>query len=102
MAKARQREEALASVFAALDARDEAEQRVGTALEAMRELGESNSSLAELTGLTVREVAALLRLTDTDDEDTGGGDEDQDSDSHDGRDGGGDATAADGSDHRHD
>lgn len=69
--RARKRESGLAAVFTALDARDDADRRAGEALAALRELGESNGSIADLTGLSVREVSTLLRLAD------GGEEEDQ-------------------------
>jgi len=62
--RARKRESGLAAAFTALDARTDADRRAGEALAALRELGESNGSIAELTGLSVREVSALLRLAD--------------------------------------
>lgn len=80
--RARKREASLAAAFTALDAREDADRRAGQALSALRDLGESNGSIAELTGLGVREVGALLRLAgdtgdeDQDDADTGSRDDD--------------------------
>ena len=54
------REESLVAVFAALQAREEADLKVGQTLAALRELGESNSAIAELTGLRPREVSTLV------------------------------------------
>ncbi|MEL4183548.1 hypothetical protein MTQ17_09935 [Corynebacterium bovis] len=76
----KKRQKALTDVFVALDARDRAEQQAGVALVALKELGESNADLADKTGLSAREIAALLSRSEGADRDdsTGGGDESTD------------------------
>ena len=63
--RTRKREAGLVEVFAALDARDDAEMRAASALASLRDLGETVASLAELTGLTSREIGSLVKLTES-------------------------------------
>lgn len=59
--KARTRESKLVAVFSAIDARETAEAALGDALIELKELGVRQSDLAEMTGLSAREVGAAIR-----------------------------------------
>lgn len=59
--KARQRETQLAAVFTAIDGLDDARTTLGSALTQLRELGIAQGDLAQMTGLSSREVTAALR-----------------------------------------
>ena len=59
--RARQRETKLVAVFSAIDAREEAEAALGRSLLKLRDLGVAQAELAEMTGLSSREVAAAIR-----------------------------------------
>lgn len=79
--RARKREAKLVAVFSAIDARDDAQIALGDALVELRDLGVAQVDLAEMTGLSAREVGAAIRAakdntTDPDDaaNDAGGGD----------------------------
>lgn len=69
--RARKRETKLIAVFSAIDARKEAEATLGGALIELRDLGVPQSDLAEMTGLSARDVGAAIR-TAKDRLDTGG------------------------------
>lgn len=69
--KLKARQKALAKVFSALDARDDATVAAGRALAELKQLGGTNATIAEEIGLDTRDVSALLRTaraatTDTD------------------------------------
>lgn len=59
--RARKRESKLVSVFSAIDARADAEAALGEALIELKDLGVAQSDLAEMTGLSAREVGAAIR-----------------------------------------
>lgn len=59
--RARKRESKLVAVFSAIDAREEAEATLGDALIELRDLGVPQSELAEMTGLSARDVGAAIR-----------------------------------------
>ena len=59
--RARQRESKLVAVFSAIDARADAEAALGEALIELKDLGVAQSDLAEMTGLSAREVGAAIR-----------------------------------------
>ena len=59
--RARKREAKLVAVFSAIDARDDAQIALGQALVELRDLGVAQADLAEMTGLSAREVAAAIR-----------------------------------------
>ncbi|KPM11594.1 hypothetical protein QR98_0101670 [Sarcoptes scabiei] len=59
--KLKTRQKALAKVFSALDARDDATLAAGQALAELKQLGGTNATIAEEIGLDTRDVSALLR-----------------------------------------
>ncbi|HJC60427.1 MAG TPA: hypothetical protein H9755_08885 [Candidatus Dietzia intestinigallinarum] len=59
--RARKREAKLVAVFSAIDARDDAQIALGQALVELRDLGVAQADLAEMTGLSAREVGAAIR-----------------------------------------
>lgn len=59
--RARKREAKLVAVFSAIDARADAEAVLGEALIELRGLGVVQADLAEMTGLSAREVGAAIR-----------------------------------------
>lgn len=59
--RARKRESKLVAVFSAIDARAEAEAALGEALIELKDLGVAQADLAEMTGLSAREVGAAIR-----------------------------------------
>lgn len=59
--RARKRESKLVVVFSAIDARADAEAALGEALIELKDLGIAQSDLAEMTGLSAREVGAAIR-----------------------------------------
>lgn len=59
--RTRKRESKLVAVFSAIDARADAEAALGEALIELKDLGVAQSNLAEMTGLSAREVAAAIR-----------------------------------------
>ena len=59
--RARKRESKLVAVFSAIDARADAEASLGGALIELRDLGVVQADLAEMTGLSAREVSAAIR-----------------------------------------
>lgn len=59
--RARQRESKLVAVFSAIDARNDAHIALGDALIELRDLGVAQAELAEMTGLSAREVGAAIR-----------------------------------------
>lgn len=59
--RARKRETKLIAVFSAIDAREAAEAALGDALIELRDLGVAQGDLAEMTGLSAREVGAAIR-----------------------------------------
>ncbi len=59
--KLKTRQKALARVFSALDARDDATVAAGHALAELKQLGGTNTTIAEEIGLDTRDVSALLR-----------------------------------------
>ena len=59
--RARKREAKLVAVFSAIDARDDAQIALGEALVELRDLGVAQADLAEMTGLSAREVGAAIR-----------------------------------------
>ncbi|WP_232333491.1 hypothetical protein [Rhodococcus sp. p52] len=59
--RARKRESTLVAVFSAIDARADAEATRGEALIELKDLGVAQSDLAEMTGLSAREVGAAIR-----------------------------------------
>lgn len=59
--RARKRESKLVAVFSAIDARADAEAALGDALIELKDLGVAQSDLAEMTGLSAREVGAAIR-----------------------------------------
>lgn len=59
--RARKRESKLVAVFSAIDARADAEAALGDALIELKDLGAAQSDLAEMTGLSAREVGAAIR-----------------------------------------
>lgn len=59
--RARKRESTLVAVFSAIDARADAEATLGDALIELKDLGVAQSDLAEMTGLSAREVGAAIR-----------------------------------------
>ncbi|WP_254050720.1 hypothetical protein [Dietzia sp. WMMA184] len=79
--RARKREAKLVAVFSAIDARDDAQIALGQALVELRDLGVAQADLAEMTGLSAREVGAAIRAAkdntaDTDDAATDAADSD--------------------------
>lgn len=68
----KRRESALVEVFSAQDEVARAERKLAKAVAELIEFGESKASAAELTGLTAREVGALVRLLEEDGEESGG------------------------------
>ena len=60
LARAKQREDSLSVVFAALDKRNLADVELGRALRALLDLGDTRAHVAELTGLSSREVSGCL------------------------------------------
>lgn len=84
--KARNRENKLAEVFTAIDTLNAAQLALGTALTELRDLGIAQADLADLTGLSVREVGAAVKAskshaTQTTEQEPAA-DGDSDSDSH--------------------
>lgn len=80
--KARNRENKLAEVFTAIDTLNAAQLALGTALTELRDLGIAQADLAELTGLSVREVSAAVKASKshtTEREPAADGDSDSDS-----------------------
>lgn len=78
--RARKREAKLVAVFSAIDARHDVEAALGDALIELRGLGVVQSDLAEMTGLSGREVSSAIRTakdrstaTDPSDQIDGGG-----------------------------
>lgn len=63
--KARKRETTLAEVFTAIDTLDAAHRSLGTALTELRGLGIAQAELAELSGLSTREVSAAIKASKT-------------------------------------
>lgn len=61
--KARNRENKLAEVFTAIDTLNAAHLALGTALTELRNLGIAQADLADLTGLSVREVSAAVKAS---------------------------------------
>jgi len=59
--RARKRESKLVAVFSAIDARADAEAALGEALIELKDLGVAQSDLAEMTGLSARDVGAAIR-----------------------------------------
>ena len=59
--RARKRESKLVAVFSAIDTRADAEAALGEALIELNDLGVAQSDLAEMTGLSAREVGAAIR-----------------------------------------
>ena len=59
--RARKRESTLVAVFSAIDARADAEAALGETLIELKDLGVAQSDLAEMTGLSAREVGAAIR-----------------------------------------
>ena len=59
--RARKRESKLVAVFSAIDARADAEAALGEALIELKDLGVAQADLAEMTGLSAREVGAAIR-----------------------------------------
>jgi len=59
--RARKREAKLVAVFSAIDARDDAQIVLGESLVELRDLGVAQGDLAEMTGLSAREVGAAIR-----------------------------------------
>lgn len=59
--RARKRESKLVAVFSAIDARADAEAALGESLIELKDLGVAQSELAEMTGLSAREVGAAIR-----------------------------------------
>lgn len=90
--RARKREAKLVAVFSAIDAREDAQAALGDALIELRDLGVAQADLAEMTGLSAREVGAAVRSAkdrETDDGSTAQSDDDaagekttQDADHH--------------------
>lgn len=74
--RARKRESKLVAVFSAIDARQEAEASLGGALIELRDLGVPQSDLAEMIGLSARDVGAAIRSAkDFEDETDGAADD---------------------------
>lgn len=59
--RARKRESTLVAVFSAIDARQEAEAALGDSLIELKDLGVAQADLAEMTGLSARDVGAAIR-----------------------------------------
>ncbi|WP_271800525.1 hypothetical protein [Dietzia maris] len=59
--RTRKRESKLVAVFSAIDARADAESALGEALIELKDLGVAQGDLAEMTGLSAREVGAAIR-----------------------------------------
>ncbi|MFN3865096.1 MAG: hypothetical protein ACK4MD_00115 [Demequina sp.] len=59
--RARKRESKLVAVFSAIDARQDAEVALGEALIELKDLGVAQADLAEMTGLSARDVGAAIR-----------------------------------------
>jgi len=59
--RARKLASKLVAVFSAIDARADAEAALGEALIELKDLGVAQSDLAEMTGLSAREVGAAIR-----------------------------------------
>ncbi|ODQ93041.1 hypothetical protein BFG51_04335 [Dietzia alimentaria] len=59
--RARKRESTLVAVFSAIDARADAEATLGEALIELKDLGVAQADLAEMTGLSAREVGTAIR-----------------------------------------
>lgn len=59
--RARKREAKLIAVFSAIDARADAEARLGEALLELKDLGVTQPELAEMTGLSARQIGATIR-----------------------------------------
>lgn len=66
--KARKRETKLAEVFTAMDTLDAARLSLGSALNDLRDLGVPQAELAELSGLSARDVGAAMKAAKTQDE----------------------------------
>lgn len=64
--RARKRESKLVAVFSAIDARADAESALGDALIELKDLGVAQGDLAELTGLSARDVGAAIRAAKDD------------------------------------
>lgn len=78
--KARKRENKLADVFTAMDTLDAAQLSLGSALNDLRDLGVAQAELAELSGLSTREVSAAMKAAKAQDKKSVG----TDSTDHDG------------------
>ena len=63
--RARTRENKLAEVFSAIDTLNAAQLSLGNALNDLRGLGVAQTDLAELSGLSVREVSAAVKASKT-------------------------------------
>lgn len=61
LARAKQREAKLTAVFGAIDAREAAETALGDALRELRDTGLQQTELAEMTGLSTREVSSAIK-----------------------------------------
>ncbi|MFI8592575.1 hypothetical protein [Dietzia maris] len=59
--RARKRESKLVAVFSAIDARADAEAALGDALVELKDLDVAQADLAEMTGLSARDVGAAIR-----------------------------------------
>lgn len=59
--RTRKREAKLVAVFSAIDVRADAEAALGEALIELKGLGVAQADLAEMTGLSAREVGAAIR-----------------------------------------
>ena len=77
--KARKRENKFAEVFTAMDTLDAARLSLGSALNDLRNLGVAQAELADLSGLSAREVSAAMKSARTQNEkNTGTGSTDND------------------------
>lgn len=68
LARAKQRETKLTQVFTAIDAMEAAETALGVALRELRDLGVPQADLADMTGLSSREVGAALKAAESDED----------------------------------
>lgn len=59
--RARKRESKLVAVFSAIDVRESAEAALGDALIELKDLGVAQADLAEMTGLSARDIGAAIR-----------------------------------------
>ena len=62
--RARKRQDSLAAVYTAIDGRKYADTLLGRALMSLNDLGVTRTDIAELSGLSSREVGSLIRIAE--------------------------------------